>query len=134
MQPLKLLYFHSPNCPGCERAKKLIAEVKRRFGDAVEVVEVDVTKGDNYLLALQHQVCATPAVVVGDDLIFCMEVPSLEEFLKEVERRLKEVAGMLRIGGILHRYPGTLSGGERQRVALARALVLQPRLLSLIHI
>jgi len=91
--PLKLLYFYSPNCPGCEKAKKLVEEVKRRYGRSVEVVEVNVAEGDNYLLALQHQVCATPAVVIGEDLVFCMEVPSPEEFLKEVERRLKRVGG-----------------------------------------
>ncbi len=39
------------------------------------------------------------------------------------------VTGLLGIGHLLERRPGTLSGGEQQRVAIARALLAQPRLL-----
>lgn len=41
------------------------------------------------------------------------------------------VVGLLGIGHLLGRRPGTLSGGERQRVAIGRALLMQPRLLLL---
>ncbi|MEW9835153.1 ABC transporter ATP-binding protein [Mesorhizobium marinum] len=44
----------------------------------------------------------------------------------EIERQVKEVADLLRIGSYLHRKPGQLSGGQAQRVAVARALVWQP--------
>jgi ABC-type sugar transport system ATPase subunit len=44
----------------------------------------------------------------------------------EIEGRVREVAGMLGIGGLLARKPSELSGGQRQRVALGRALIRDP--------
>jgi multiple sugar transport system ATP-binding protein len=40
--------------------------------------------------------------------------------------KVEWAAGLLGIGGLLHRKPRELSGGERQRVALARAIVREP--------
>jgi multiple sugar transport system ATP-binding protein len=39
-----------------------------------------------------------------------------------VERRVREVAEMLRVGHVLNRLPGTYSGGEAQRIAIGRAI------------
>jgi multiple sugar transport system ATP-binding protein len=44
----------------------------------------------------------------------------------EIERRMREVAGMLGIEALLARKPRELSGGQRQRVALGRALLRDP--------
>ena len=40
----------------------------------------------------------------------------------EVDAKVKEIAHLLDIEGILDRYPPTLSGGQQQRTSLARAL------------
>jgi putative spermidine/putrescine transport system ATP-binding protein len=47
----------------------------------------------------------------------------------EIEARVKEILGLVRLAGYEDRYPGQLSGGQQQRVAIARALVLHPRLM-----
>lgn len=49
----------------------------------------------------------------------------------EIERKVTEVAVILKISHILNRLPKTMSGGERQRIALGRALVRTPSLFLL---
>ena len=41
----------------------------------------------------------------------------------EIDRRVSEVAELLKLGPMLSRRPGELSGGQQQRTALARAIV-----------
>ena len=44
----------------------------------------------------------------------------------EIERRVREAAGILGLGDLLQRKPRQLSGGQRQRVAMGRAIVREP--------
>ncbi len=46
----------------------------------------------------------------------------------EIDRRVRQAAGTLKIGHLLDRHPRELSGGQRQRVAIGRAIVREPRL------
>lgn len=46
---------------------------------------------------------------------------------KEIERRVREAAEILKIMDLLDRKPKALSGGQRQRVAVGRAIVRQPK-------
>ena len=49
----------------------------------------------------------------------------------EIERRVGDALGLVRLDRAGRQRPGQLSGGMQQRVALARALVYQPRVLLL---
>jgi ABC-type Fe3+/spermidine/putrescine transport system ATPase subunit len=49
----------------------------------------------------------------------------------EIERRVVQALGLVRLEGFAGRAVSELSGGQKQRVALARALVLEPELLLL---
>lgn len=48
---------------------------------------------------------------------------------KDVEKRAKELLGILNLNARLDHKPSALSGGEQQRVAVARALMNSPKLL-----
>ena len=41
----------------------------------------------------------------------------------EIEKQVKQIAGMLEITDLLERFPPSISGGAQQRVSLARALI-----------
>lgn len=49
----------------------------------------------------------------------------------EIDRRVREVAGLLRIDHLLERLPAELSGGQQQRTAIGRALAKEADLLLL---
>ena len=49
----------------------------------------------------------------------------------EIEKRVKAMIEIVRLGDLAQRMPSQLSGGQRQRVALARALVNGPKALLL---
>jgi phospholipid/cholesterol/gamma-HCH transport system ATP-binding protein len=49
--------------------------------------------------------------------------------LDEVNRRVQEVLGFVRLADFIDRMPSELSGGQRRRVAIARAMTAKPRIL-----
>ena len=70
-----------------------------------------------------------PHLSVFDNVAFG---PRMRDVPKaEVERRVKEIIEVVRLGDLAQRMPAQLSGGQRQRVALARALVNDPKALLL---
>ena len=65
-----------------------------------------------------------PHKTVAENIGFPLKVRKVPE--AERDAAVKEAAGQVQLGELLHRYPRELSGGQRQRVALARAIIRRP--------
>jgi iron(III) transport system ATP-binding protein len=70
-----------------------------------------------------------PHLSVAENVAFGLRERRIEK--SEIERRVREALGTMRLGDHGTRRIDQLSGGEQQRVALARALVVRPRCLLL---
>ena len=70
-----------------------------------------------------------PHMTVYENIAFPLRLRGVPD--EKIDSKVQEVARLLRIEGLLDRYPGQLSGGQQQRVALARALVKEPEVLLL---
>ncbi len=62
-----------------------------------------------------------PPLTIGENMSFALK--ALKLAASEAQSRVKSMAEMLDIAGILDKYPSSISGGQQQRVSLGRALV-----------
>jgi sulfate transport system ATP-binding protein len=72
-------------------------------------------------------------MTVADNIAFGLTVlpRSKRPPKKEINDRVRELLGLVKLDGLDKRRPHELSGGQRQRVALARALAIRPKVLLL---
>jgi multiple sugar transport system ATP-binding protein len=66
-----------------------------------------------------------PHMTVYDNMGFGLKLRKLPK--EEIDRRVREAAGILGLEEFLTRKPKALSGGQRQRVAMGRAIVREPK-------
>ena len=76
-----------------------------------------------------QQYALFPHMSVFDNVAFGPRSKKLAD--AEVDRRVREMLDVVRLGDFAQRRPAQLSGGQQQRVALARALVNYPSALLL---
>ena len=62
-----------------------------------------------------------PQMTVYDNLAFGLTIQGIDEDI--IEKKVKNVAGILGLTDYLDRLPKALSGGQRQRVAVGRAII-----------
>ncbi|HOA97886.1 MAG TPA: energy-coupling factor ABC transporter ATP-binding protein [Acetivibrio saccincola] len=64
---------------------------------------------------------------VYDDIAFTMRNDKVDK--NEIDKRVREIAALLKIEDILNKIPHYLSGGQKKKVALAGAIANKPKIL-----
>jgi multiple sugar transport system ATP-binding protein len=107
----------------CVAGLETISEGKLLIGDRVVN---DVAPKDRDIAMVFQSYALYPHMSVYDNLAFGLKLRKTKK--ADIDRRVKEAAGILGLERFLDRKPKALSGGQRQRVALGRAIVREPRI------
>ena len=103
---------------GLESISKGTIRIDERVVNTVPPKERDIAMVfQNYALY--------PHMNVYDNMGFGLKLRKLPK--DEIDRRVREAAGILGLEEFLERKPKALSGGQRQRVAMGRAIVREPK-------
>jgi multiple sugar transport system ATP-binding protein len=84
----------------------------------------DVAPRDRDIAMVFQSYALYPQMSVAQNIGFALRMKKLPK--SEIERRVRDAAGVLGITDWLGRKPSQLSGGQRQRVAMGRAIVREP--------
>ena len=106
----------------CIAGLEPISDGKVLIGD--QVVN-EVAPKDRDIAMVFQSYALYPHMTVFDNLAFGLKLRKTPK--AEIDRRVREAAGILGLERLLDRKPKALSGGQRQRVALGRAIVREPK-------
>lgn len=81
---MKITLFVSPNCPKCPMAKQIVEQAKKKRSDLIVEIK-DVTTEEGYIDALMYNISSTPAIVLGDKVLYQGDVPTLSELLARLD-------------------------------------------------
>ena len=118
-----------PTGAGKTTTLRVIAGLETPDAGTVRIAGRDVsveTPAQRDVAMVFQQYSLYPHMTVRENLAFPLRSPILRTPRAEIERRVAEVAEVLRIPHKLDNKATALSGGEMQRVSIGRALVRDP--------
>ena len=123
VKPGEFLVLLGPSGCGKTTTLRLIAGVERVDSGKIFIGDREMThippQKRNVSMVFQNY-AVFPHMSVFDNIAFGLRMKGFPR--EEINKRVREVAELLKIAELLERYPSQLSGGQRQRVAVARAL------------
>ncbi|MDN2582533.1 ABC transporter ATP-binding protein [Aquibium sp. ELW1220] len=119
-----------PTGAGKTTTLRLIAGLERPDSGEISIggrSVVSDTPAERNVAMVFQQYSLYPHLTVRQNLAFPLQSPLLRTPPDVIERRIREVAEVLRIAHKLDNKATALSGGEMQRVSIGRALVRKPQ-------
>lgn len=119
---------------GCGKTTimECICGLRRPHSGTVRLNGIDVTRlrpGERNIGYVPQDGALFPTMKVRDQVGFALRLRRIQA--AHIQRRVDELAELLKIRHLLDRKPQGLSGGESQRVAIGRALAMRPRILCM---
>ncbi|WP_376091528.1 sn-glycerol-3-phosphate ABC transporter ATP-binding protein UgpC [Roseomonas sp. CCTCC AB2023176] len=116
---------------GCGKSTllRIVAGLESATSGEVVIAGRDVTglePADRDIAMVFQNYALYPHMTVFSNMAYGLRIRGLPK--AEIERRVRDAAGILGIEPLLDRKPKQLSGGQRQRVAMGRAIVREPAL------
>jgi len=118
-----------PTGAGKTTTLRLIAGLEKPDTGSIHIggMQVDgLTPAQRDIAMVFQQYSLYPHMTVRENLAFPLRSPILKTPKAEIDRKVEEVANVLRIPHKLDNKATMLSGGEMQRVSIGRALVRNP--------
>jgi multiple sugar transport system ATP-binding protein len=128
----EFLVIFGPSGVGKTTLLRLIAGVMQPDGGDIYLNQRLVTDVEPEFrdVAMAFQTFALyPHMSAFDNIASPLRAHGMEE--TEIERRVNDIAELLKIRHVLAHAPGALSNGQKQRTALARSLVREPSIVLL---
>jgi multiple sugar transport system ATP-binding protein len=123
----EFVIFVGPSGSGKSTLLRLVAGLEDTTGGQIIIDGTDVTNmgpAERELSMVFQSYALYPTKTVRQNMSFGLEVARLPR--PEIDRRVNDVAQILRLSDYMDRKPRALSGGQRQRVAIGRAIVREP--------
>src|SRR5437764_1008863 len=117
-----------PSGSGKSTALRMLAGLEEISDGMVKIGERvvnEVAPKDRDIAMVFQSYALYPHMTVYDNLSFGLKLRKTPK--SEIDKRVRDAAGILGLEQLLERKPKALSGGQRQRVALGRAIVRQPK-------
>jgi multiple sugar transport system ATP-binding protein len=124
----EFMIFVGPSGCGKTTALRMVAGLEEITSGQIRVggqVVNDLEPPDRDIAMVFQNYALYPHMSVADNIGFPLRMQRLKK--PEARQRVREVAELLGIEGLLDRKPRQLSGGQRQRVAMGRAIIRHPR-------
>src|SRR5476651_642734 len=115
---------------GCGKSTtlRMIAGLEEITGGDIAIggnIVNDVPPKDRDIAMVFQNYALYPHMNVYENMSFGLKLKKTPK--QEIDRRVRQAAGILDITDLVDRKPKQLSGGQRQRVAMGRAIVRNPK-------
>ena len=127
VQDREFLVLLGPSGCGKTTAMRMVAGLEEVTDGKIFIGDRDVTelppRKRNISMIFQNY-AVWPHMTVYENIAYALKIKRMSK--TEIDKTVKEVAGLVKIEMLLERYPAQLSGGQQQRVAVARAIAVYP--------